>query len=315
MITSDLKNRSVIVNPLVVIDRIIADLELTEPQYNDATQSYQAVARVLQKIHPDLQPNIFPQGSMRQGTTVRPIQGERFDLDMVCWLLLSGKVYTPDQVYNFVWDALGQNETYRQMRIKKNRCIRLEYSPERKFYLDVTPAVPDWAQSGSLYVPDRELKKWCSSHPRAFCDEFFKRAAEILPIIVPDRVLANTRSAGFLYASAHVEPMPEFGAFEKTPLQRIVQMLKHDRDIYFQNDSAYRPSSILLTTIITQSYSGLVEQPFRGLLEFVLKVVERLHEFIVVIGDPGARRFKVLNPVNLIENVILRVRTGHEVAG
>jgi hypothetical protein len=39
---------------------------------------------------------------------------------MVCLLALTGKLYTPEQIFNFVWDALGQSETYRKMRSKKS---------------------------------------------------------------------------------------------------------------------------------------------------------------------------------------------------
>jgi len=298
---TSLKTRSAAVNPLAVIDRLIAELELTPTQYGDATKSYEAVAAVLQKLDPQLSPSIFPQGSMRLGTTVRPIHEDRFDLDMICWLAVSGKHHTPEQVFNVVWDALGQSEVHRQMRSKMKRCIRLEYAPERKFYLDVTPAVPDWAQTDSLYVPDRERKKWCSSHPIGFCDDWFKRAAEILPTI--RRALsARNRASEFVMANANVEPMPEFGEFEKTPLQRIVQLLKRDRDESFQDDPAHRPSSILLTTIITQSYSSLVHLPVGDLLEFVVKVVEKLPDFVVVVGAPGSQKFYVLNPVNSQEN-------------
>ena len=300
---AELKSRSAAVNPLAVIDRLIAELELTPTQYGDATKSYEAVAAVLQKIDPQLSPSIFPQGSMRLGTTVRPIHEDRFDLDVVCWLNVSGKHHTPDQVFNVVWDALGQSAVHSQMRSKMNRCIRLEYAPERKFYLDVTPAVPDWAQTDSLYVPDRERKQWCSSHPIGFCDSWFKKAAEILPTIIRHELFANARSLEFVLAkNAYVEPMPEYGEFEKTPLQRIVQMLKRDRDEYFQDDAAHRPSSILLTTITTQSYSSLVSQPVGDLLEFVVKVVEKLPEFILAAGVPGSRKFYVMNPVNAQEN-------------
>jgi hypothetical protein len=300
---TEIKSRSAAVNPLAIIDRLIAELELTPTQYGDATKSYEAVAAVLQKINPQLSPRIFPQGSMRLGTTVRPIQEDRFDLDIVCWLAVSGKHHTPDQVFNVVWDALGQNEVYRQMRSKMKRCIRLEYAPERKFYLDVTPAVPDWAQTDSLYVPDREHKKWCSSHPIGFCDEWFKKAADVLPTIRrPLLKRADLSESVVMANAAYVEPMPEFGEFDKTPLQRIVQMLKRDRDEYFQDDAAHRPSSILLTTITTQSYSSLVSQPVGDLLEFVVKVVEKLPEFILAAGVPGSRKFYVMNPVNAQEN-------------
>ena len=299
---AELRPRSAAVNPLAVIDRLIAELELTPTQYDDATKSYEAVAAVLQKIDPQLSPSIFPQGSMRLGTTVRPIHEDRFDLDIICWLNVSGKHHTPDQVFNVVWNALGQSEVYRQMRNKMKRCIRLEYAPERKFYLDVTPAVPDWAQTDSLYVPDREHKKWCSSHPIGFCDGWFKKAAEILPTI-RSALFVNASSAEFSLSNrAYVEPMPEYGEFEKTPLQRIVQMLKRDRDEYFQDDAAHRPSSILFTTIITHSYSSLVNQPVGDLLEFVVKVVEKLPEFVFVTSTPGSQKFHVDNPVNSQEN-------------
>jgi len=299
---AQLKSLSVAVNPLAVIDRIIAELELTPTQYNDAVKSYEAVAAVLEKIHPLWQIIIFPQGSMRLGTTIRPIQGERFDLDMVCWLALSGKLYTPDKIFNFVWYALGQDETYRQIRSKKNRCIRLEYADGRKFYLDVTPAVSDWAREKFLYVPDRERQSWCSSHPIGFCDDWFKKIAEILPTIRRPLFLNNRSSAVVMANAASVEQMPEYGEFEKTPLQRIVQMVKRDRDKYFQDDPVHRPSSILLTTIIAQSYSSLVGQTVGDLLEFVVKVVEKLPEYIYVVNAPNSRKFSVPNPVNTQEN-------------
>lgn len=294
--------RSAIVNPLAVIDRIIRELELTPAQYQEAVDSYNAVATVLQKLHPALSPTIQPQGSMRAGTTVRPLKADQFDLDMICRLIISGKLYSPEQVYNLVWDALGQDDMYRHMRRRKNCCIRLEFPPGKRFYLDVTPAVPNGSHTGPIYVPDRERKVWSSSHPIAFCDEWFLKRAEILPTI---RALLNRAelSEGLVMLNAsYVEPMPEFGDFEKTPLQRIVQMHKRDRDEYYQDDQAHRPSSILLTTITTHSYSSLVGEPVADLLEFVVMVTMKLPEFIHATGTVGSRRFSVLNPVNDQEN-------------
>jgi hypothetical protein len=304
MNATDLKSLSFAVNPLSVIDKIIAELELTFTQYNEAIKSYEAVAAVLKKIHPSLEIIIFPQGSMRLGTTVRPVRGDRFDLDMVCLITLSGIIYPPEQIFNLVWDALGQDATYRQLRRKKNRCIRLEYADGRKFYLDVTPGVPDWAKSSSLYVPDRELKVWCPSHPIGFCDDWFKKAGANLPTIRQPQPLSANRSSEFVFANsrASVEPMPEYGAFEKSPLQRIVQMLKGDRNEYFQNDELHRPSSILLTTLTTHSYLHILKEPVSDLLEFVVKVVAKLPDYVQAMGTAGFRKFSVLNPVNSREN-------------
>jgi len=289
------------VNPLSIIDRIIADLELTPTQYENAVKSYQAVADVLKELHPTWEIAIFPQGSMRLGTTVRPMQGERFDLDMICRIGLSGKLYTPEKVFNFVWDALGHNETYRMMRSKKNRCIRIEYADGRKFYLDVTPAVPDWAGSKALYIPDRERKIWCSTHPLGFCDDWFKPIGKLLPNIVVT-MRAKNRTPMVLANEAYIESMPQHGEFEKNPLQRIVQMLKRDRDIHFEKDPNHRPSSILLTTITTRSYESMAHEPVEGLLEFVVRVVAKLPEYIYITHTPAGQKFTVQNPVNILEN-------------
>jgi Second Messenger Oligonucleotide or Dinucleotide Synthetase domain len=297
---TELKSLSVAVNPLSVIDRIIAELELTPTQHSEAVKSYQDVAAVLSKLHPLWKVAIFPQGSMRLGTTVRPLRGERFDLDMVCWLALSGKNFTPDQVFNLVWDALGQDGTYR--RVKKNRCIRLEYKDERKFYLDVTPAVSDWAGGKFIYVPDRELKTWCASDPVTFCDEWFiKTIAAVLPTIGHPGFI-NNRAMVAAANEATIEAVPQYGVFEKTPLQRIVQMLKRDRDEYFKDNPTHRPSSILLTTITARAYEGLVRTPVEDLLEFVVKVVAKARDYIVIANAPGSPKFVVSNPVNSQEN-------------
>src|ERR1039458_2985796 len=92
MTLTDSKPRSAALNPLAIIDRIIADIELTPAQYKEAKTSYEAIAHVLSKPDSPIQflnTEIFPQGSMRLGTTVRPIGNDHFDLDMVCWVRAS----------------------------------------------------------------------------------------------------------------------------------------------------------------------------------------------------------------------------------
>ena len=266
------------INPLAVIDRLIADSELTETEYKDAATSYKAVASVLSKPESKIQilnPDIFPQGSMRLGTTVRPIGSDHFDLDMVCWLNASDKKCTPDQLYNWVWETLGNDAAYRDRRQKKNRCIRINYAEAKKFHLDVTPAIPDSTQAnGSLFVPDRELKIWSPSHPIGFSDEWFKKAAEKMPqyeLLKEAMVFANR---------AKIEELPEYGAFEKKPLQRIVQLLKRHRDHYFQENKKYRPTSILLTTLVTHSYLEAVKLPVKNLVEFIGNVLVGVPKYI-----------------------------------
>lgn len=289
-------------NPLTVIDRLIADVELTPTQYEEAKSSYEAVGKVLLGHSSPVRfflPEVFPQGSMRLGTTVRPVGKDHFDLDMVCWLKGPTGEISPHEAYEHVWNAIGNDETYRQMRRRKNRCIRLDYAVSRKFHLDITPAVPDRPLLGkALLVPDREKRMWCSSHPVGFADEWFKVASLKRPQLV-SMVIAN-EARQTLYGS--LEELPEQSAFEKTPLQRIVQMLKRNRDEHFQNDADHRPSSILLTTIVTHSYLESIKTPASSLLDFVLRVIEKLPSYVREVGFGDGRRYSVINPVNPSEN-------------
>jgi len=288
------------VNPLALLDRILAEIELTATQRNQAEQSYKAVTELLAKAGMPVQPfgaYLFAQGSMRLGTTVRPIGKDVHDLDIMCLLRHGGRWLAPEQALELIWNTLGQHATYREMRERKCRCIRLIYA--RQFNIDITPAVPEEVvKKGPLFVPDRQLRTWCSSHPVGFAD-WFGEAAEARPIFIATFSAKEGREVA---ANSQVEPLPEHGEFDKTPLQRITQLLKRDRDEHFQNDLDHRPSSILLTTLTARAYSAEVMIPAARLFEFVIRVVARLGEFIVVDRRPGFLPYRVANPVNEQEN-------------
>src|SRR5271167_4992069 len=71
------------------LERLCIILQLTSTQYKDAESKYQAVGKWLSAPGSPLficAPEIYPQGSMLLGTTIRPWRGEEFDLDLVCQL-------------------------------------------------------------------------------------------------------------------------------------------------------------------------------------------------------------------------------------
>ncbi len=99
-----------------------------------------------------------------------------------------------------------------------------------------------------------------------------------------------------------MEPLLPHGAFAKKPLQRIVQLLKRDRDEYYDSKAINRPSSILLTTLTAKSYAAAVGSQWQTLLDFVIHVVSKLQYSIVASATPGGERYSVPNPVNSEEN-------------
>jgi hypothetical protein len=139
---------------------------------------------------------------------------------------------------------------------------------------------------------------WCSTHPIGFADTFFKPIAEKLPVLQRHLI----ESERHFTANAATEPLPAYGAFEERPLQRIVQMMKHDRDKHYADNPKLIPSSILLTTITAHSYAAEVQTQAASLLEFVHNVIDRLPNYIQCVQLPKGRQYIVVNPTNDSEN-------------
>ena len=192
-------------------------------------------------------PDIFPQGSLRLDTTVRPLSHTEFDLDVVCLVNISDKV-SPLAVYDLLLSRMKENGTYTKMIIELPRCIRLDYAG--KFHLDIVPAVPDPACPPNetwIKIPDRELKIWRESNPRGYSWWFEQQAKKRKQFTKAARFSENSRLEPFR------DPLP---AISKPPLKLAVQILKRWRDICFKGREDLAPSSIILTTLAAQLYDG-----------------------------------------------------------
>jgi hypothetical protein len=223
----------------------------------------------------------------------------------MCLLRYGGVWLTPERALDLIWDTLGQDKTYREMRRRKSRCIRLIYA--RHFNIDITPGVPQTpGRDAPLFVPDHELRIWLSSHPVGFAD-WFAKEAEATPILIT----AFSAHEGRTASNASVEPLREHGAFDKTPLQRIAQLLKRDRDEHFRTDLDHSPSSILLTTLTARSYSEEVLRPTTRLIDFVISVIEGLHRWIAIESTAYGSQYSVVNPVNVGENFAEKWNKAH----
>lgn len=220
-----------------LLDGICRAIQLPASLYEDAEGKYEAVADWLARTGSPLarfDPEVFPQGSVRIGTTVRPRGRDEYDVDLV--LLLNTEIDDAMHLYGLVRDRLLAHRTYAGILEEKKRCLRLNYAGQ--FHLDVLPARPAiWPGSTRLYVPDKQLRGWLVSDPKGYAS-WFLRIAEG----ERDRTLAKT------------EPLPELkGAEEKSPLQRTVQLFKRRRDVYFGGDED-SPPSVVLTTLATSHY-------------------------------------------------------------
>lgn len=245
---------------------ICEKIQLTETQFNTASRRYRAVGEHLTERETPLDrlsPNVFPQGSMLQRTTIRPMRlGKEvvpFDLDTVCRCDFDPFSKTSQSLYGSVLSRLQAKQEYKE-RIEEaqrefgtsGKCIRLAYTAD-DFYLDVVPTCVDRSDSEGirLYMCDptkwqgftSPIQTWRRTDPFRFAAWFHARCAVGINLI-EKRVVASV---------APVPPQEE--ADVKAPLRKVVQLLKRQRDIAFLGETC-RPTSIMLTTLAGRHYRG-----------------------------------------------------------
>jgi hypothetical protein len=258
------------------LGRICVLSELTATQYRNAENKYRAVGEWLALTGSPLAPywpEIYPQGSMAHGTTVRPYNSlNEYDLDLVCQLHYCGHE-DPLLIYERVYDRLADHETYRQMLERMKRCLRLNCAGA--FHLDILPACPNGdLGSGAILVPDCKLECWKHSNPKGLTGWFLlacqRREA------IQERLF-----------KASIEPLPSPVPSEfKFPLQRVVQLMKRHRDIFFAGGRDIA-RSVILTTLAGNCYRG--ERSLSRALASILDTIHAqlaFHAHVPVIANP-----------------------------
>ena len=261
----------------LVLDEIGRTLQITPTQYERAKSAYEAVGDWLEDASSPLarfRPEVYPQGSMALRTTVRPLHGEEFDLDLVCEL--NGWTGTAMEIYYALGDRLADHEKYRRMLEGKKRCWRLNYAGD--FHLDALPGRK--ARFGPMFaidVPDCSVSDWKPSNPKGYVFWFEGRARSY-----------------YDFLEARKKPLPAFNPAEAgDSLRRAVQLMKRHRDIRFDGDPDNAPRSIVLTTLAAKHYHGQ-ESVGEALLSILVAIQMEIADADGILVVP--------NPVNDKEN-------------
>ncbi|WP_256760890.1 nucleotidyltransferase [Cohnella sp. WQ 127256] len=265
-----------------LLQRIGYKLQISKTQRELAEGRYNAVAKWLTKDDALFQENdidVYSQGSLRIGTTVKPLKQQEYDLDIVFEINDRWHEKNPLDLLDSIEDRLRDNDVYKSMVERKNRCIRLNYANE--FHMDILPAHPtDSSNSTCIKVPDRKVEDWKDSNPKGYANWFDARSHQYYTL---------------LEKSANIDPLPEDESIErKPPLKRAVQLMKRFRDVYFEQNSEEAPISIVLTTLAGQCY--------RGQASVAEALSSILQDIIELIPQDGSR-LVVLNPSNLHEDL------------
>lgn len=287
------------------LEELAVALDITPTQYEEAKKRYEAVGTWLAEKGSPLEkmnPVVYPQGSIRLGTIIKPVTDEdQYDIDLVCKLEATNEELTQKALKNLIGDRLKENKAYRNMLDEEGRkSWTLSYAESTQFHMDIIPAIDDdplWlVQSGvpqeqarnAICITDMKSETydshsdyWPKSNPIGYADWFKDRMK--VRFMEQKRALAEQ-------LRAEIETIQDYKV--KTPLQRAVQILKRHRDIMF-GDYEDKPISIIITTLVAKSYNEEV-----GLYEALVNIIDNMPNHIET--DNGKR--VVRNPVNPAEN-------------
>ncbi|MGH8156976.1 MAG: nucleotidyltransferase domain-containing protein [Rhodanobacter sp.] len=288
-------------------------ISLPESLYTIITDRYSTLEGILQAADDPLlrRAHVFPQGSIRLRTAIKPAPGAEgelatVDADAVVWLEHTDGVHA-DVVLSAIEkrfaDGCRVEAPIKQLR----RGIRIVYADENPgFHIDVTPGrnvASNQAKEGhgALQVPDRN-EGWKASSPIAYCDWLHGVASLSLPVVTMEAL--DSREA--VVAKASQEDMPAYGEYiDANVLRAGIKLLKRHRDMWAIRNKAsrnYRPISAVLTTLAGRAYEKMARGNsvlrVRRPLDAMLELIELMPDFI----EGSAGRWAVFNPVDHGEN-------------
>lgn len=287
-----------------LLEMILEEIQLPDHVYEQAEERYEDIGLWLENDS-DIQhydPTVYPQGSFRLGTAVRPVGREEFDLDIVCNIQsgVSKQLNTQKEFKELVGNALMSYKKERGIKedlTEKRRCWRLIYADKMKFHMDILPCIPDVTSIISdsnfdehrVSITDNQstfyskiTDDWLVSNPEGFALWFESR-------MKTGQKFLNEHAEKLGLNIRQLIDLPKYQW--KTPLQKSIQLLKRHRDVMFFDNPDSKPISIIITTLAASVYQGESD-----VAAAITNILER-----IVNSDIISKSY-VPNPVNPEEN-------------
>ena len=236
------------------------------------------------------------QGSFKLGTAIKPLTEDgAYDIDIVCNLT---KLRREDQSqFSLKYDLGEVVKKYLQVQSMSNepeeskRCWTLKYVDEDNFHIDILPSVPlNEKDDGYIAITDKTKSNyfdvsydWETSNPKGYA-QWFRDVSKYS--------IYQEKIAKRFYAS--IEKVPEYKV--RTPLQRIVQILKRHAEVCFEDDIEHKPSSIIITTLAAKQYQAACLF-YNDFLDVITYIIEHYKDGIASVNGKPC----VYNPVNNME--------------
>lgn len=300
------------------MNRILAEmvqlLDIPESYYEKAVYRYQSMSRHFHRpesLIKDLDPAVYPQGSFRLGTVNRPIiEGEDYDLDLVCRIALTKATQSQKSVKELVGlevKSYSKKKGFTEEPEEGRRCWTQQYQDSVGFHMDVLPGIP-----ASQTVMEKFAHQGIDAHIVREALEITDMTKPSYPIVHPDWQRSNPKGYALWFEQrmdisgaasrarksvfnrsmvkyASIDEVPTYRV--KTPLQRSVQLLKRHRDQMYRDDPCGKPISIIITTLAARAYEGEDD-----LAEALCGILERMDAYVL------SSKPRIANPVDTGED-------------
>ncbi len=247
-------------NRLKDVRELIRKLDITPTMYRNAESKYKAIAKFFQEN--GLECDIYPQGSFAYGTVVRAYRDgkdENYDLDFICLIKVNKSETTAEEVKLRVGELLKGHGVYSKIMKEYDKCWTLNFA--EGFNIDIIPAAEEslvehlysFITKERIAITNKVATyeySWLLSNPKGYT-EWFKYINKDFLEYSRNRRL-NEFSILNKSADNKVDEIPEF--MERSSLQRVIQIMKRHRDIYFYHSrkESKKPISAIITTICAE---------------------------------------------------------------
>lgn len=268
--------------------RIAAEIEISEEQSIKAKESYEAVGKYLNNNIKQYDVRIFPQGSFRLGTVIKPISDkDEYDIDLV--VTIDNKFMSAKELKNIVGDILKASDRYSEKVDEGKRCWTIQYAESANYHMDILPTMKSstYFQNKELIMTHKENEEsdyeFRTTNPEAYYDWFLKRMESEKKKLTEEYASRN---------KMEIVDVPEYKI--KTTLQIAIEILKRYRDMKYKENPDIKPISIILTTLIAKTYTGR---------ENVYELIEKFSkEYMLYLEKDENGNVVIKNPVNENEN-------------
>ena len=235
-------------------ERIVKDIDISDALFDAAEREYTELGKWIDRETPTYKVSIYPQGSFALGTVNKPITGaDDYDLDLVCEFEQQYGLSARVLKWSVVKPLLEQYRKTKGEIEEKRRCWHVEYVDAPQFHMDVIPAV---YRGSYIDITDHDEEndryEYIGSNPKGYVKWFQGRMAVRRRALREQYCLMHS---DVIKSQADIEALKEY--HYKTPLQKVIQLLKRHRDVMFAGDkNNVKPISIIITTIAAELYDN-----------------------------------------------------------